>query len=64
MTKTRIIDQLTREANHLLWKARRTVVPHERKKLKIKANHYIKLAREECLKKGIVPLFLTEIEIE
>ncbi|MHA2266101.1 MAG: hypothetical protein ACXAEN_27215 [Candidatus Thorarchaeota archaeon] len=64
MTKTRIIDKLTREAHHLLWKARKTTDPESRMSLKRKANELIREARDECMKKGIYPLFLTEVPIE
>ena len=64
MTKTLYIDHLTREARHELWRSKIAHNDIDEEIHRQKANEFIRKAREECLKRGIEPLFLTEFDIE
>jgi hypothetical protein len=64
ITKTRRIDHFIRQAKHELWRAKIAHNDIDEEIHRQKANEFIRKAREECLKKGIVPLFLTEFDIE
>ncbi|MHC4645083.1 MAG: hypothetical protein ACYTBJ_06260 [Planctomycetota bacterium] len=64
MGRTRFIDHLIREAKHALWRASLASNTLDEMIHRQKANEFIREAREECLKRGIEPLFLTEFDLE